>query len=87
MILGRFIEQSVTCKNDNSAYLHFLLSCFRRKRQGIVIALALLTAGPRHWCHAKILTFSYTSVITEDIHLKLRVVVRYQKGNPYQQGR
>ena len=36
--------------------------------------------------HVKTLTFSI-SVITEDIYLKLRVVVRYQMGNPYQQGR
>ena len=35
-------------------------------------------------CHAKTLTFSNISVITEDIYLKLRVVVHYQKGNPYQ---
>ena len=31
--------------------------------------------------HAKTLTFSNISVITEDIYLKLRVVVHYQKGN------
>ena len=30
------------------------------------------------------LTFSNISVIIEDIHLKLRIVVHYQKGNPYQ---
>ena len=30
------------------------------------------------------LTFSNISVITEDIYLKLRVVVHYEKGNPYQ---
>ena len=30
------------------------------------------------------LTFSSISVITEDIYLKLRLVVYYQKGNPYQ---
>ena len=30
---------------------------------------------------AKTLTFSY---ISEDIYLKLRIVVYYQKGNPYQ---
>ena len=35
-------------------------------------------------CHAKTLTFSNISEITEDIHLKLIVVVQYQKGNPYQ---
>ena len=29
-------------------------------------------------------TFSDISIITEDIYLKLRVVVHYQKGNPYQ---
>ena len=34
--------------------------------------------------HAKTLTFSSISVITEDIYLKLRVVVHYQMGNPYQ---
>ena len=30
--------------------------------------------------HVKTLTFSNISVITEDIYLKLRVVVQYQKG-------
>ena len=34
--------------------------------------------------HAKTLTFSNISVITEDIYLKLREVVHYQKGNPFQ---
>ena len=34
--------------------------------------------------HAKTLTFSDISLITEDIYLKLRIVVHYQKGNPYQ---
>ena len=39
----------------------------------------------RRWRRcAKTLTFSYISVITEDIYLKLRLVVHYQKGNPYQ---
>ena len=33
---------------------------------------------------AKTLTFSKISVITEDIYLKFRVVVHYQKLNPYQ---
>ena len=33
---------------------------------------------------ANTLTFSNISVITEDIYMKLRVVVHYQKGNPYQ---
>ena len=33
---------------------------------------------------AKTLTLSNISVITEDIYLKLRIVVHYQKGNPYQ---
>ena len=32
---------------------------------------------------AKTLIFSNIFVITEDIELKLRVVVRYQKGDPY----
>ena len=32
---------------------------------------------------AKTLTFSNISVITEDIYLKLRIVVHYQKVNPY----
>ena len=34
--------------------------------------------------NVKVLSFSNISVITEDIYLKLRVVVHYQKGNPYQ---
>ena len=34
--------------------------------------------------HAKTWTFSNISVLTEDIYWKLRVVVHYQKGNPYQ---
>ena len=33
---------------------------------------------------AKTLTFSNFSVIAEGIYLKLRIVVHYQKGNPYQ---
>ena len=33
---------------------------------------------------AKTLTFSNISVITEDIYLKLRIVVHYQKGNQFQ---
>ena len=33
--------------------------------------------------HAKTLTASIISVITEDIYLKLRIVVHYQKGNAY----
>ena len=32
----------------------------------------------------KTLTFSNISVINEDIYWKLRIVVHYQKGNPYQ---
>ena len=36
------------------------------------------------WRRAKTLTFSNISVITEDIYLKLRIAVHYQKGNPYQ---
>ena len=36
---------------------------------------------------AKTLTFSNISIITEDIYLKLRVVVHYQKGISYQKGR
>ena len=42
------------------------------------------------YCHSpgvgfvRTLTFFNISVITEDIYLKLRVVVHYQKGNPYQ---
>ena len=36
---------------------------------------------------AKTLTFSNISIITEDIYLKFRVVVHYQKGNPYHWGR
>ena len=39
------------------------------------------------WRHAKTLTFYNISVITEDMYLKLRVVVHYQKGNLYQKGR
>ena len=35
-------------------------------------------------CRAKTLTFSIISVITKDIYLKLRIVVHYQKGKPYQ---
>ena len=35
----------------------------------------------------KTLTFSNISVITEDIYLKHGIVVHYQKGNPYEQGR
>ena len=34
----------------------------------------------------KTLTFSNISVITEDIYLKLRVVVQYQKGNHTSRG-
>ena len=45
----------------------------KKKCRGIVIALL-------H--HAKTLTFSNISFITEDIYLKLRLFVNYQKGNP-----
>ena len=56
-----------------------------RKRRGIVIVLASSAAAASSAAgRAKTLTFSYISVITEDIYLKLRVVVHYQKGNPYQ---
>ena len=34
--------------------------------------------------HAKTLTFSNISLITEGIYLKLRLVVYYKKGNTYQ---
>ena len=34
-------------------------------------------------CGAKTLTFSNMSVISEDMYLKLRLAVYYQKGNPY----
>ena len=33
---------------------------------------------------SKTLTFSNISLITEDIYLKLRLVVNYEKRNPYQ---
>ena len=39
----------------------------------------------RHLQHrAKTLTFSNITVSTGDIYLKLRQVIKYQKGNPYQ---
>ena len=43
---------------------------------GIVIALASSVVAN--------FDISTISVITEDIYVKLRVVVDYQKGNPYQ---
>ena len=55
--------------------------CFQRKRRCIVIAPAAAAAAA---ASCKTLTFSNISVITEDIYLKLRTVVHYQKGNPYQ---
>ena len=39
--------------------------------------------GFLQWRLVKTSTFSSISVITEDIYLKLRVVVHYQKRNPY----
>ena len=35
-------------------------------------------------CGAKTWTFCNISVITEDIYLKLELVVHYEKGNSYQ---
>ena len=37
-----------------------------------------------HRRRAKTLTFTNISVISDDIYLKLRLVVYYEKGNPYQ---
>ena len=61
--------------------LNFQLGCSRRKRRGIVIAWRR-----RRRRRAKTSTFTNISVITEDIYLKLRVAVHYQKGNSYSRG-
>ena len=55
-----------------------------QKRPGIVIALVSAAAGSSSAASCENLTFSSILVITEDIYLKLRVVVHSQKGNPYQ---
>ena len=71
----------------NVMYLLFILVYF-------FISLAVFEENVKvlsqPWRHrrrlrcAKALTFFNISVITEDIYLKLRVVVHFQKGNPYQ---
>ena len=48
---------------------------------GVVVGVVIVVIVRRR---AKTLTVSNISIITEDIYLKLRIVVHYQKGNPYQ---
>ena len=62
---------------------HYWLGCFRRKHQGIVIALA---SSWRRRRGAKTLTFSNISVITEDIYLKPRIVVPIKRGTHTSRG-
>ena len=47
-----------------------------------LFSLAASSAAAASACEN--LTFCNISVTTEDIYLKLRVFVHYQKGNPYQ---
>ena len=51
--------------------------CFRRKRRGIVIALAASSAAA---ASCETLTFSNISVITEEIYLKLNNSCSLTKG-------
>ena len=63
-------------------YFHLLARLFSKKASRYCHSPGIVGVVVRH-C-AKTLTFSNISVITEDIYLKLRIVVHYQKGNPYQ---
>ena len=59
----------------HTAKFQFLIGWFRRKRRGTVIALASAAAAEAEasLSSCENLTFSYTSVITEDIYLKLTI--------------
>ena len=61
-----------------------LAQLFSKKRLRFCHSPGILSSGVVVRRHAKTLTFSNISVITEDIYLKLRVVIHYQKGNPHQ---
>ena len=58
----------------------FLAQLFSKKMSRYCHSPCVVSAAWRR--RAK--TFSNISVITEDIYLRLRVVVHYQKGNIYQ---
>ena len=68
----------------------------------LIFSLAVFAKKTSRYCHslgivgdgvggirrcAKTLTFSNSSIITEDIYLKLRIFIHYQNGNPYLYGR
>ena len=60
---------------------HFLARLFSKKTSRYCHSLASSSAAAGI---LRKLTFSYISVITEDNYLKLRIIVHYQNGNPYQ---
>ena len=75
------------CNNKNSSedYVSsemapFLARLFSKKTSMYCHSPGVVVVRRR----AKALKFSNISVITEDIYLKLRIVVDYQKGNPHQ---
>ena len=63
----------------------FLAQLFLKKTSRCCHSPGIVGGGVVVRC-MKTLKFSNISVITEDIYLKLRVVVHYQKMNPYRQG-
>ena len=62
----------------------FLARLFSKKTSRNYHSPGVVGGGVIVQRRAKTLTFFIISVITEDIYLKLRIVVHYQKGNPYQ---
>ena len=63
----------------------FLARLFSKKTSRYCHSPGVVGGGRRRRRRrAKTLTFSNISGITEDIYLKLRIVVHYQKRNPYQ---
>ena len=67
------------CKSD--VVVLCLARLFSKKTSRYCHSSGVLVGGVR--IRAKTLTSSNISVISEDIYFKLRVVVHYQKGNPY----
>ena len=64
-------------------YLYFS-SAVSGKTSGYCHSPGVVVGGVVVQRRAKTLTFYNISIITEDIYLKLRIIVHYQKGNPYQ---
>ena len=68
----------------NADFFTFLARLFSKETLRYCHSPGVVAGGVVVLRHAKTLTFSNISVITEDIYLKLRVVVHDQKGNIYQ---